>query len=172
MTVFVIERRPIAPKKSTRIYLTGFWTTRLEGCKGKGGSFWGAVRFRIAMNAALISISNKRATERVTINRPVLGLPAITLAFEMPMRYGLFPSILYLWITGAGILEQVDRWRLDLAGIFRVGLAHRQIGVLGRIRGFWNRKWLWSRGKTQSVFDGHGLVRHGCEMPEPTEWKP
>ena len=86
------------------------------------------------------------------------------------MRLPLFPSIFGYWSRDRG--GQVDRWRLNLAGIFRVGFAHRQIGVLGWIRGFLNREWLGSRGNAQSVFDWDVLARHGFEMPEPAEWKP
>jgi hypothetical protein len=68
---------------------------RLEGCKGRGGSFSGAVRFRAAINPALANISSNRAIERVTISRPAFGLLAIMLALEMlslPPLFSVFIS--------------------------------------------------------------------------------
>jgi hypothetical protein len=58
-------------------------TTKLEGCKGRGGSFCGAVRFLAAINPVLTNISKNRSIERVTIIRPAFGLPAIIVALEM-----------------------------------------------------------------------------------------
>ena len=65
---------------------------RLEECKGRGGSFSGAVRFRIAINPVLANIRSNRVIARVIISRPALGLPAIMLALEMLSLPPMFSS--------------------------------------------------------------------------------
>ena len=42
---------------------------------------------------------------------------------------------------------------LDLTWIFRVGFAHRHVGVLGRIRGLLDRKWFWPGWNGRATFD-------------------
>src|ERR1022692_4286461 len=64
-----------------------------------------------------------------------------------------------------GLLVE-DRQASDLSGIFRVGFAPGQVGVLGGIGRFMDRKWLRLRRNAELVFEGMMIRVHGILMPE------